>query len=162
MNNDFRLQFEATLAEVERSLARAEWTGPFERRSAPLLVATEAHRAEPSEARDAAVERWSRAFGWTDEPPEASPPPPEPETVDAPPAGPPLSDQPKAIAAEIGLRADLTLDEINRRWRSFMWSNHPDRRPHVDRELCTRRVAVANGLVAAARQAILARGAFQR
>jgi hypothetical protein len=169
MNNKAGWRFEAALAEVERALARSEPAAAFERRpAAPLLLDTKANGPEangrkaigskPGEARDVVSERWGQAFDWSDEPPE-DPPAREQETKEAPRAEPPHSDQPEAIAAEIGLGPDLALDEINRRWRSFVWRNHPDRRPHVDRDLMTRRVAVANSLVAAARQAILARRA---
>jgi hypothetical protein len=165
MNKEAGSRFEAALAEVERALARPEPTAAFERRpAAPLLVATKANGPgangpEAGEARDVVAERWGQAFDWADEPLDDPPPAREHETDQASQAEPPASDQPEAVAVEIGLGPGLALDEINRRWRRFVWRNHPDRRPQVDRDLMTRRVALANSLVAAARQAILARRA---
>ncbi|MGD1015749.1 MAG: hypothetical protein ABR863_04830 [Roseiarcus sp.] len=91
-------------------------------------------------------EGWDQALDWVAEPQEAAP------AV----VGPP-SDDPDAIAAELGLSSALTYDQLNRARRRFMWNNHPDRRPDVPRDLANRRVAIANMLVDRA-QGALARG----
>ena len=93
-------------------------------------------------------ESWDQALDWIAEPQEAAPAPAV--------AGPP-SDDPDAIAAELGLSSAVTYDQLNRARRRFMWNNHPDRRPDVPRELANRRVAIANMLVDRA-QGALARG----
>jgi len=93
-------------------------------------------------------EGWDQALDWVAESQEAVPAPAV--------AGPP-SDDPDAIAAELGLSSAVTYDQLNRARRRFMWNNHPDRRPDAPRELANRRVAIANMLVDRA-QGALARG----
>ena len=73
--------------------------------------------------------RFGLALDWTDEP--VSPPPP-PQPPPRQPAG--RSDTPSEIAAELGLGAALTLDQLTSRWRDFVWRNHPDRQPVDARE----------------------------
>jgi hypothetical protein len=76
----------------------------------------------------------------------------------APPAEPaaPLTDDPDAIAVELGLGDAPTLADLSRKRRRFMWANHPDRRPNAPRELANRRVAIANMLLDRAEAALAA------
>ena len=106
--------------------------------------------AEPSGSTAQPAAAWSHAFAWVegtrDPPPTDSPP-------DAPPAAP-LSDDPQAIAQELGLDKAKTLGELGQARRRFMWANHPDRRPDAPRELANRRVAIANMLIDRAEAAL--------
>jgi hypothetical protein len=56
------------------------------------------------------------------------------------------------IAAELGLPGPLTPDQLGRRWRNFVWRNHPDRQPAHARERANARVAIANTLYDRARR----------
>ena len=122
----------------------------------------------PAETADSPTSAWDEALAWVeaaveppqDEPARAAPPPAEPtaprlDSV-APPAEPvaPLTDDPDAIAAELGLGAAPTLAQISIVRRRFMWANHPDRRPDAPRELANRRVAIANMLLDRAEAAL--------
>ena len=91
--------------------------------------------------------RFGLALDWTDEPPDRSAPPPQAPSGEAPSA-----DTPAEIAAEIGLGAPLTLDQLTSRWRQFLWRNHPDRQPLEARERANARVAIANTLYERARR----------
>jgi hypothetical protein len=92
--------------------------------------------------------RFGLALDWTDEP--VSPPPP--------PSSPPRQrpqrsgDSSAEIAAELGLGAALTLDQLTSRWRDFVWRNHPDRQPPDARAQANSRVAIANTLYDRARR----------
>jgi len=122
----------------------------------------------PAEAADGPTSAWDQALAWVEgmgEPPQvepyrAEPPPAEPTAPRfdsfAPPAEPaaPLTDDPDAIAAELGLSRATTLAELHRARRRFMWANHPDRRPDAPRELANRRVAIANMLIDRAEAAL--------
>ena len=66
------------------------------------------------------------------------------------------SDDLQTIARELGLSAELSLEELTRMRRRFMWANHPDRRADAPRDLANRRVAIANMLIDRARAAIKA------
>jgi hypothetical protein len=95
--------------------------------------------------------RWSMAMEWEDEPsaqPEPSPP--------ARPAGlpRPFTDLAEAAAGELRFAAGSTEDDLARRWRAFVWLNHPDRQPAHAREQANARVAVANALYDRARRAL--------
>jgi len=70
----------------------------------------------------------------------------------------PRSDTSTEIAAELGLAAPLTLDELRSRWRKFVWRNHPDRQPAHARERANARVAIANILYDRARRALAKQG----
>ncbi len=96
----------------------------------------------------AAAERWDQALDWITEPSSAAG---AAKTASAP------SDDPAAIAAELGLTNALTHGELNRARRRFMWNNHPDRRPDVPRDLANRRVAIANMLLDRAQNALAGR-----
>ena len=65
-----------------------------------------------------------------------------------------MTDDPDAIAAELGLRGAPTLADLSLVRRRFMWANHPDRRPDAPRELANRRVAIANMLLDRAEAAL--------
>jgi hypothetical protein len=153
--------FGSVLAEVESG------GGDSERIARPLGYPFAAFDP-PAEATDGSTSAWDQALAWVEaagepsqgEPSRAAPPPVEPtaprfESV-APPAAPaaPLTDDPDAIAAELGLSDTSTLADLNRVRRSFMWANHPDRRPDAPRELANRRVAIANMLLDRAETAL--------
>jgi hypothetical protein len=134
--------FESVLDEVER---RPEQGGglperPFAAYVAPL-------DCDPVSGIGAA-QHWDRALEWIADPAEPAGPA---KTADAP------SDDPDAIAAELGLSRALTLAQLSRLRRRFMWHNHPDGRPDVPRELANRRVAIANMLIDGAERALAKR-----
>ncbi len=82
---------------------------------------------------------WDHAFAWAL---DASPDPaPSDPRVPAP------SDDPEAIAAELGLASASTRDALHRARRRFMWRNHPDRARNIPTDLANRRVAIANMLI---------------
>ena len=93
---------------------------------------------------------WVEAAG---EPPQVAPPRAGPSAPRVEPVAP-LSDDPDAIAAELGLSEAPTLADLSRARRRFMWANHPDRRPDAPRELANRRVAIANMLLDRAEAAL--------
>ncbi|MGB7973443.1 MAG: hypothetical protein WCF81_03635 [Roseiarcus sp.] len=93
--------------------------------------------------------RFGHALDWTDEPAERPTPPPQPPLRE--PVGSP-SGTSIDIAAELGLGAALTLDQLTSRWRDFVWRNHPDRQPLDAREGANARVAIANTLYDRARR----------
>jgi hypothetical protein len=93
--------------------------------------------------------RFGLALDWTDErtdrpPPPLQPPPREPARRSG--------DTSIEIAAELGVGAALTLDQLTSRWRDFVWRNHPDRQPEAARERANARVAIANTLYDRARR----------
>jgi hypothetical protein len=96
--------------------------------------------------------RFGLALDWTEEPTDgASPPPPPPQ----PPACEPPTRSGETlaeIAAELGLGAPRTADQLTSRWRDFVWRNHPDRQPADARERANTRVAIANTLYDQARR----------
>jgi hypothetical protein len=92
--------------------------------------------------------RFGLALDWTDEPTDLAPPPQTPSREPAGRSGDTSID----IAAELGLSAALTLDQLTSRWRDFVWRNHPDRQPVAAREGANRRVAIANALYDRARR----------
>ena len=123
------------------------------------------------EASDSPTSPWDQALAWveaTGEAPQperaraeaevAEPSTPRVDSV-APPAEPmpPLTDDPDAIAAELGLGRAPTLAELSVVRRRFMWANHPDRRRDAPRELANRRVAIANMLLDRAEAALAVR-----
>ena len=66
-------------------------------------------------------------------------------------------DMPAEIAAELGLAASLTPDQLAARWRNFVWRNHPDRQPAHARQRANARVALANTLYDRARRGLAER-----
>ena len=91
--------------------------------------------------------RWGLAMSWTSEPDE---------TTAHPPAivGEPIAAEldPESIAAEVGIDAAASEDQLRRRWRAFLWRNHPDRQPADARARADARVAIANRLYEQARR----------
>ena len=92
--------------------------------------------------------RFGLALDWTGEPVS---PPPQPQPPPRPRPGR-SCDTPSEIAAELGLGAALTLDQLTSRWRDFVWRNHPDRQPVDARAEANARVAIANTLYDRARR----------
>ena len=148
--------FGTVLAEVENG------TGDPERVARPLGYPFAA-LDPPPEAADGPTSAWDQALAWSRR--RASR---RKSTPRAPrrrrsrtgraalePAMP-LSDDPDAIAAELGLSGVPTLADLSRARRRFMWANHPDRRPDAPRELANRRVAIANMLLDRAEAALTA------
>ena len=139
---DSETTFERVLDEVERRPGQTG--GPPERPFAAYLALMDCNPGSDV----GAEQHWDRALEWIADPPE----PAEPvKTVDVP------SDDTVAIAAELGLPRALTLAQLGRLRRRFMWNNHPDRRPDVPRELANRRVAIANMLIDGAERALAGR-----
>ena len=153
--------FGSVLAEVENG------RGDPERVAHPFGYPFAA--VEPlAEPADAPTGAWDQALAWVEAAGEA--PPSEPARAEAPPAAPtaprfdpvappaepapPLTDDPDAIAAELGLSGAPTLAELKRARRRFMWANHPDRRPDAPHDLVNRRVAIANMLIDRAEAAL--------
>jgi hypothetical protein len=92
--------------------------------------------------------RFGLALDWTDEPESPSPPPQPPLSERARRSG----DTSAEIAAELGLGAALTLDQLTSSWRDFVWRNHPDRQPVDARSQANARMAIANALYDRARR----------
>ena len=92
--------------------------------------------------------RFGLALDWTDEPTDQPPPPQPPLREPARRSG----DTSTEIAAELGVGAALTLDQLTSRWRDFVWRNHPDRQPEAARSQANARVAIANTLYDRARR----------
>ncbi len=143
--------FGSVLAEVENR------SGDPERIARPLGYPFAA-LDPPAEAADGPTSAWDQALAWVEaagEPPQVEPAAPrvEPAASRVEPAAP-LSDDPDAIAAELGLSGAPTLADLNRARRRFMWANHPDRRPDAPRALANRRVAIANMLLDRAEAAL--------
>ena len=149
--------FGSVLAEVENGHGDSERIArslgyPF----AAVDPPTEAADGQPTSA-------WDQALAWVEaagEPPQVEPsrgeaPPVEPAASSLEPAAP-LTDDPEAIAAELGLNDAPTLAVLRRARRRFMWINHPDRRRDAPHELANRRVAIANMLLDRAEAALSA------
>ena len=137
--------FRRALDETARAAERGS-----ERRTAPVAGLWVGAGFDLAPARGGGEARWSLAMEWEDESPA--------------PTGPPLqlsSDPPQsfvvlaeAVASELGFAAGLTEADLARRWRAFVWLNHPDRQPAHARERANARVAVANALYDRARRAL--------
>jgi hypothetical protein len=93
--------------------------------------------------------RFGLALDWTDEITNGAAPPPRPQHQQPANSSGNTSDD---IAAELGLGAPQTLDQLALRWRDFVWRNHPDRQPIDARERANARVAIANMLCDRARR----------
>jgi hypothetical protein len=148
--------FGSVLAEVENGRDDPERvTRPLGYPFAAVDPPTEAAQGQPTGP-------WDQALAWVEaagEPPQTEPTAPqvEPAAPQVEPAAP-LTDDPDAIAAELGLSGAPTLADLKRVRRRFMWANHPDRRPDAPRELANRRVAIANMLLDRAEAALAANG----
>ena len=94
--------------------------------------------------------RWGLAMNWAGEPPG---PEARPARV-GPPDSAVAAEIAAAVALELGIGAGLTADALTKRWRAFVWRNHPDRQPAHARERANARVAVANALYDQARRAL--------
>lgn len=81
---------------------------------------------------------WDRASAFTPYEEETSPQEPLPG---------PATDDPLAIARELGLAPGLSAAELRLARRRFMWLHHPDRRKDITAALANRRVAIANMLI---------------
>ncbi len=138
--------FGSVLAEVENG------GGDPERIARPLGYPFAAVDP-PTEAADGPTGAWDQALAWVE---AAGEPPPIELTAPRVEPAAPLSDDPEAIAAELGLSDAPTLADLTRARRRFMWANHPDRRPDAPRELANRRVAIANMLLDRAEAALAA------
>ncbi len=93
--------------------------------------------------------RWGLAMDWA-----AGPPRPETRSARAgPPESASAAEIAAAVARELGIGAGLTADALTKRWRAFVWRNHPDRQPAYARERANVRVAFANALYDQARRA---------
>jgi len=57
-----------------------------------------------------------------------------------------LSTDPAHIAAELGVKANMTVDEIDESRRNFALRNHPDRLPKLFNEVATIRMQIANAI----------------
>jgi hypothetical protein len=69
----------------------------------------------------------------------------------------PSSDDPEAIARELGLDRALSEGDLDKVRRRFMWRHHPDRCEEAQRPRADRRVAVANMLIDRARARLASR-----
>jgi len=54
---------------------------------------------------------------------------------------------PRSVAAELHITAQMTLSDLNRLRREYALANHPDRAGSADRENATRRMMTANMLI---------------
>jgi hypothetical protein len=91
--------------------------------------------------------RWGLAMSWTSESDERAPDPAalarEPSAVEL---------NMKSIVAEVGIDTAASEEQLMRRWRAFLWRNHPDLQPPHARARADARVAIANSLYQQARQ----------
>jgi hypothetical protein len=117
----------------------------------PRLRASLAFGPAPGSGGEA---RFGLALDWTDE--GANPLRPRTAVSAADPA-PSRADTPAEIAAELGLAASPTPNQLASRWRDFVWRNHPDRQPREARERANARVAIANTLYEQARRGLIER-----
>jgi hypothetical protein len=92
--------------------------------------------------------RWGLAMNWTSEPDER---PASLTPIEASETKGLREDHQEAVASELGIGGALTERQLTRRWRAFVWRNHPDRQPPDAREQATERVAIANMLYDRAR-----------
>jgi|HubBroStandDraft_2_1064218.scaffolds.fasta_scaffold335656_2 hypothetical protein len=142
--------FGRVLEDVESAHAFADGLGR------PLEIPLPFEEARSEEAGAA----WDQALAFV----EDTVGPPQAETDasakvhpgDEPQPSTPLSDDPQAIAAELGLADAASLADLQHARRRFMWANHPDRRLDVAPALANRRGAIANMLIDQAEAALAA------
>jgi hypothetical protein len=137
--------FERALDEARRQDQRLSDGGPGQA-GGPRVRASLELGPEPGSGGEA---RFGLALDWTDEPADRLERPPSASTSQA---ARNRADTAAEIAAELGLAGPLTLDQLGRRWRNFVWRNHPDRQPADERERANARVAIANTLYDRARR----------
>jgi hypothetical protein len=99
--------------------------------------------------------RFELALDWVGEPRERPTRPPAP--LRRPEIAPSPADASAEIARELGVGEALMVRELERRWRSFLWRNHPDRQPPDERARANARVAIANALYERARRELVGR-----
>lgn len=146
-----RANFGSVLAEVESE------RGDPDRIVRPLGFPFAAVDPPADAADGQPATAWDQAFAWvetTSEAPLRAEMPPAKSAAPPVEPAPPLTDDPEAIAAELGLSEKATLAELHRVRRRFMWLNHPDRRPDAPHDLANRRVAIANMLLDRAEAAL--------
>jgi hypothetical protein len=93
--------------------------------------------------------RWGLAMTWTNEPEAMTSAPTASQTCEPARLE---TDMVEAIASALGVGAGLTESQLTRRWRAFVWRDHPDRQPVHARERANIRVAIANTLYDHARR----------
>jgi hypothetical protein len=81
---------------------------------------------------------WRKALAWIGEAGEPAHPARAPTM-------PPVDRN--SLRGELGLHDALTVDDLQRIRREFMWANHPDRCAGLPTEVATQRVAIANMLI---------------
>jgi hypothetical protein len=142
--------FGRVLEDVESAHASVDGLGR------PREVALPFEEARSDEAGAA----WDQALAFVEEtvePPRADTAAPTKDHLrDKPPPSTLLSDDPQAIATELGLAGAASLADLQHARRRFMWANHPDRRPDVPPDLANRRGAIANMLIDRAEAALAA------
>jgi len=133
-------RFGDVLAEVARERARQDEPGEGEAglsfAASQALAGAIFSFAGRSRMGGAGGSDWDAALAWLDDQDE-------PLTIE--PA--PVEITPELVLSELGPTEDLSIDELNRLRRLYMWRNHPDRRGEAQRESATRRVAIANMLI---------------
>jgi hypothetical protein len=137
--------FRRTLDEVRRR-ARLR---PYEEGSSTLAPGLGARFDLGPERGGGGEARWGLAMNWADEAP--APHGLAARTV-SPDRGPVSSEVADDVARELGFAAGMTAEALTKRWRSFVWRNHPDRQPAHARERANARVAAANALYDQARR----------
>jgi hypothetical protein len=135
-------RFRRVLAEVGR--ARTHHAEPAAEEaehsnfpSRPLAGASFALDAN-AQATTGGGSHWDAALAWIEEQDEPIPAPEPTRAVEA---------TPESVAEELGALEDLGCDALNRVRRLYMWRHHPDRRGEGQRDIATRRVAIANMLL---------------
>jgi hypothetical protein len=134
-------RFGDVLAEVARERARQDEPGEGEAglsfAASQALAGAIFSFAGGSRASAGGGSHWDAALAWLDDQDDGKPSP-EPAPVEI---------TPELVLRELGPTEDLTVEELNRMRRLYMWRNHPDRRGEAQRESATRRVAIANMLI---------------
>jgi hypothetical protein len=134
-------RFGEVLAEVARERARlndpAESDGGLSFAASQALAGAIFPFANGPRTGAGGGAHWDSALAWLEDQDEPQPPP-DPAPVEI---------TPDLVLKELGPTEHLTVDELNRLRRLYMWRNHPDRRGEAQRESATRRVAIANMLI---------------
>jgi hypothetical protein len=131
---------EAFLLALEEARGRA--TAMIESRGKPSRPEAQVSAGFSSDRGGGGDARWDLAMQWTD---ERSAPLARPASGPADEADVPRPES-AAIAEELGLGTAMSQRQLARRWRAFIWRNHPDRQPEEARERAGARVAIANAL----------------
>jgi hypothetical protein len=132
------------------------------RRNAPAVIESWAEPSRPeaqvsadfsSDRGGGGEARWDLAMQWTD---ELAAPLARPASSPADEADVSRSET-AAIVEELGLGIAMSQRQLARRWRDFIWRNHPDRQPEEARERAGARVAIANALYDEAKRSLAKR-----